>query len=314
MLRSLITCFLLQATLGSAKEAYYLDVHSQGAVASVTLNGYQLWEVVNPEGQAFSSFVSPYLRSGKNELKIDFRIPDDEERELINPWVDCQIIKAPTEHKRTPEAPGVTVVKKRYDPEERRKLSGLAPDEYTILSGSTPKGGGLYYFQNQSERRWSFGIQLTENAKSLFQAPRSIELAGITDSLVFAEFHLRNSKSGAHVAYHKLKFLRGGEQVAVSPEHLAKGVGVADGDGFDTLWIFGLAAEGVTQLRALDLKLFQTPQPVSETVHFEVDLEGGWASDQAEEIADLTTEQASLVAFLKSLTDEAFLNNPIFKP
>jgi len=301
MLRSLISCFLLQAAIGSAKEAYYLDVHSQGAVASVTLNGYQLWEVVNPEGQAFSSFVSPYLRSGKNELKIDFRIPKDEERELINPWVDCQIIKAPADHKRTPEAPGETVVKKRYDPEERRKLSSLAPDEYTILSGSTPKGGGLYYFNKQSERRWSFGIQLTENAKSFFQKPRSVELTGITDSLVFGEFHLLNSKSGARVAYNKLKFLRGGEQVAISPEHLAKGVAATEEQGFDTLWIFGLAAEGVTDVRVLDLELFYTPKPVSETVHFEIQLESDWATDQAEKLGDLALERESLTAFLKSL-------------
>lgn len=301
MLRPLVSVLLIQMATLPAKDVYYLDVHSQGVIAAVTLNGYPLWEVANTEGQAFSSFVSPNLHSGKNELKVEFQIPEDDSRKLVNPWLDCQIVKAPADHLRTADAPGEVVLKKRYEPEELRKLSSSGAEEIKILSGSTPDGGGLFYFDSVGERRWSFGVQLTDKAKSLFQRPRAIEISGITDSLVFGEVHLRNSRNGDHLAYHKLKFLRGGEQVLLPSNHLSKGVSVLEGGEFDTLWVFGMAAEGVTDLRSLDVKLFQIPQPVSETIEFEVKLNEKWQCDQAMEIEDLSAEVDSLIEFLASL-------------
>jgi hypothetical protein len=302
---------------GAARDVHYLDFHSNGALVSIEVNGFQLFHSKGSGGGSFSIFLDPYLIKGKNVVTFGGIIPPNESGQPTGMWVDCQVAKAPSDAPRTQSGDEI-IFSKRLDPVRSFRLSRQAPESYAVSLGDLNVNNSALTFGPTGERRWGFGVKLVGDDPSL-RLPEKIALPGLSQTLAKAEVHLVGPGTGNHLVFSDLKFSRGGEPVSLDPAKISRGALVADGSKFTSLWIFGFSADGVSEVKALDLELVSTPSPIRERHEFNVDLPNEWSWQDAARLENDEGQQVELVTFLKELhrvldQEEAEKWLPFFEP
>ncbi len=285
--------------------ARYLDVNSSGMNVEVRINGFPIYESADWHGGSGSVFLGSVLHKGKNEIAWTARAGPVVLKEGQPGWVEVEVMEAPADTPlRTGENPGKALYAKRVLPLATAELLPGAAEGREILTGSVSEENGAAVFRQIAPRRWAWGMRLTGPDLRIAGRPVTLRHALISDSLVRGEIHFLQSGTDRHVVFTDLRLPRGGGKIEFADEMAARGARFLDGGEFDTVWIFGTAAEGVDQLTLAMLSVDTARRSYEERAEFEVALDHEWAWQQAGEIGDLAglpEERAALIAHLRRL-------------
>ncbi len=282
------------------QQAYYLDLNAHAGAVAVELNGFPLYEALHKDSRASSLFISPYLRNGENVLEVAF----DSLAGAEISWLEFEVASADvTEPKRTDENE-TDILSRRLEPVGQTSIGIISSGDAIALGGSVSPDNQALGFANTAHRRWVWGAKLTEPDNLVRGMPVRVQTKGLNATLAQAEIHFLNSENHRHVTFKGLKLPRGGESVKLDRAHVVKGARWLDEGGFDTVWVFGFAAEGVAEVESAGLTVHWQEPKQRLTERFEIDLPRRWSWQEGAEVSEALKDddlRAALVEHLRVL-------------
>ena len=291
--------------------ARYLDVNTSGMHVEVRINDFPVYQSGNWSGESYSVFLGSLLKDGKNTISWAARSGPAVTRENKPGWAQVEIMEAPADAMRSSEDPGKALYSKRILPLGSLDLLPDKSEANEVLTGSLDPKNGAAFFREIAPRRWAWGIRLKQADQTLSGHLTKIYHARISDSLVRAELHLLQSGTDRHVVYDDLRFPRGGGETILTDDMASRGARFLRDGKFDTVWIFGTAAEGVKDLSLAMFSLETLRESYREEAELQVEIGHPWAWQSADTPGDLSKpsdERQSLVDFLRSV--HAAMNEP----
>lgn len=296
--------FAMLAGPARAGEAHWLDARFEGMGGRLILNGFPVFETPSAESGMTSQLVTGLLVNGENSFRWEVNTPTGTIEQNLPASTTIGLFAAAPEALRSPQQPGRALFREVV--EARRKVDFLPAEEafLEVLAGSLPSPQGPAKFSPIAERRFALGLAIQDEALPIASRPKVLRHARLSETLVFAELHLVDSRHHRQVVFPGLKLMPGGGEIPLDPEKATRGRHHLGTGSFDQLWIFGSAAEGVeeVELGLLTLESFAS-QTTGETT-IPIEMPHRWAWQDGEDLGDFPPDdprRESLLEFLREL-------------
>jgi len=287
----------------AAQEAtdYYLDLEFVGGGGSASVNGFPLF-TGGARGTGFSTWLTPYLKAGENEIVVHCRaLPDKPNARFV-----FDVVAHPhTDGPRKDELKKILAGGK-FEPHHIAWLSEIPENALKILAGKRREGGGFVFGDGSRDRRVEFGVRLPDPKLHVAGRPVALDYVGLTHGLAEVEIHFLQQNGPAHLAFGGLALPPGIGEVQLGLADLRSGIEWLDHTTFDTIWIAGVlpeAAGEVGEVAVTSLKIHSAETERSMTRTFTLPASAGWPWQSGANAPEALADPARRAALVERLRE-----------